>query len=433
MVVSEPIAIDVGRLPEIVRQGISPDTPSERRLLLARAMVPLSPEDLVPALAVLATDRSEIVSTAARSTLDSMPWGVLEHGIKQAADPGVLDFMAREVPRDGVTFLVATHSGTSDETIVHLASRSRGEVLEVIARNQMRQQRCPRIIEALYYNPETRMGTVSMVLESAVRLGIDLSHIPGYAEIVTSIFGADAVGRVTASAPAGEAVPPPDLVPPTDAAASGSGVFPAGSGADGMDDLAAELNRAMADAGLQAPGGEAPEGSGLDDDSFSTLLLAAMTTGEEIEKDEDLSKENPALWTKLNSLTVPQKVRLALLGNDFIRTMLIRDPRRVVYMSVMKSPKLTDRDIIGFSKNRALNDEIVRMIATNRDWTKIYQVKQALVANPKCPPVMAMQFLRALTIRDLKHISTSHDVPGYVARQAKQICQAREAGKRQAD
>lgn len=415
MLIPEPIPIDLERLPDHVRQLVSTSTPPEKRLLAARAVVPMPPEELIPALAVLASDPSEPVAKAARTTLETMPFGVLEHGIRQASDPGVLDFLAREVKREGVDVAIASNPNTPDDTFVYLAARSSGDVLEVIANNQQRQMRCPSIIEALYYNPETRMGTISSVLENAVRLGIDLSHIPGYSEIVASIFGEQAAQKVVPKEP--QEMPPPEVPEVTLEAPAG------------MDDLSAELEKALKEAGLETTSvSETSSEEGIDDESFALLLMAATTDDEEGSK----RKENPALWTKINSLSVPQKVRLALLGNDFVRSMLIRDPRRVVYMSVMKSPRLTERDIISYSKNKALHDEIIRMIALNREWTKIYSVKHNLATNPKCPPILAMQFLRSLTTKDLKQISISREVPGYIARQAKNILSARETGKREA-
>jgi len=51
-----PIPVDVERLAEVARQGLAPDSPIERRLLLARAVIPLSPVELVGSLAALVSD-----------------------------------------------------------------------------------------------------------------------------------------------------------------------------------------------------------------------------------------------------------------------------------------------------------------------------------------------------------------------------------------
>ena len=247
------------------------------------------------------------------------------------------------------------------------------------------------------------MGTVSNVLEQAVRMGIDLSHLPGYQQIVASILGEEA------AKPKAPALPPdaPKPQPPSD------------------------VEGAMLDAlsqGVPSADGASLEGA-LDDDSFSMVLMAAAWDEGKDEEPED-ETENQAIWSKVAKMTVPQKVRLALLGNDTVRSLLIRDTRRIVYLSVLNSPRTSDKEVILYARDRALNDEIIRTIAANRDWTKLYPVRFALVSNPKCPPVLAMQFVRSLNAKDIKHLSSSHEVPGYIARQAKQIMQAREAGNR---
>jgi hypothetical protein len=173
------------------------------------------------------------------------------------------------------------------------------------------------------------------------------------------------------------------------------------------------------------------EGQVFDDAGFAMLLEAASWEEgkEDEEEDERADAKRKAVYAQVQKLSIPEKVRMALLGNEFARSVLIKDSRRVVYMAVLKSPALSEKEIIAFAKDKALNEEIVRNIATNRDWTKLYAVRHALVQNPKCPPAIAQNFLKTLTPKDLKLLSLSHDVPGYIAKQAKQLLQARETGQ----
>ena len=423
MKVPGPIPVSLSSLSPIVQQGASPDQPPERRMLLARAALPLPPEDLVAALAFLSTDRSAAVAAVALASLEGLPFGVLQAGLEGATDPGVLDAVARALLRlEGVATRIALCDTTADDTLVFLAAKATGHVLDQLAANQMRYQRCPAIVEALYYNPAMRQGAIATVLENAIRMGLDLSRIPGYEEIVASIFGPEAVKRVqpASDAPVEPAVPGQAAPPPEPVAVPGL-------------DIASALDAAMLDAGLvvDAPPQPVDDTTGqpgaMDEDSFVALLAKAA---EEKPAEAEQKDEGGALWTKIGKMTIPQKVRLALLGNDSARAMLIHDSRRVVYMSVLKSPSLADKEIINFAKDRSLTDEVIRTIASNRDWTKLYPVRFGLCANPKCPPTMAMQFIRTLNSKDLKHMASSHDIPGYVARQAKQISHAREVGSK---
>ena len=69
--------------------------------------------------------------------------------------------------------------------------------------------------------------------------------------------------------------------------------------------------------------------------------------------------------------------------------------------------------------SRAVCDEVLRLISINRQWTRRYQVKLALVTNPRCPQVTAMQLVNHLHEKDLLTIMKSKDVPGAIAGHAR--------------
>lgn len=406
MVKIDPVAIDPKTLPDVAQEALKPDAPPEQRLLLARAVVPLGPPELVSTVTYLLDDASDTVSNSAKETLAGLPWGVLSSGISEIEDPGVLDRLARERDaREEILPQVMSNNHLAGPTIAYVAAKGKGAVLEQIARNQVMMERYPEIIEALYYNPETRMGTVSTIMEHAVRAGIDLSHIPGYKEIVESIFGDKTKEEPTE---AEEEVPPAEEAPLSEEELS-------------------EFDEALEDAVAPEVAAEDLEGF-LDDEAFAMVLQAAAWE-EGPEEDEEEEEDKSALWSRVGKMNIVQKVRLALLGNDFIRSLLIRDSRRVVFMAVLKSPKTSEKEVIAYAKDRALDDEIIRTISKNRDWTKLYAVRFSLVQNPKTAPAVAMNFMKTLNPRDIRNLSHSHDVPGYVVRAAKRYLRQREEGR----
>ena len=120
-------------------------------------------------------------------------------------------------------------------------------------------------------------------------------------------------------------------------------------------------------------------------------------------------------------MSVFQKIKLARVGNKEARGLLIRDRNKVVSTSVLASPKLTDTEVVGFSQSRGLSDDILRIIARNREWTKNYKVKHALATNPKCPQPVAIRFLAYLQDKDLRRIMKSRDVSAAIATQARRL------------
>ena len=54
---------------------------------------------------------------------------------------------------------------------------------------------------------------------------------------------------------------------------------------------------------------------------------------------------------------------------------------------------------------------MLRIIYSNREWTKKYPVKLALVKNPKMPLAIAMKFLSTLRESELKDLARNKNVP----------------------
>ena len=125
------------------------------------------------------------------------------------------------------------------------------------------------------------------------------------------------------------------------------------------------------------------------------------------------------------TLTVPMKIRLATLGDAFERAKRIRDPVRMVAMAAIKSPGVTDMEAARYAGNQALAEDVIRYIAANRNWTKIYGVKVALCRNPKAPIAETARFLPFLRPKDLVNLSKSKSVPSAVAAQARKLIAAR--------
>jgi hypothetical protein len=120
-------------------------------------------------------------------------------------------------------------------------------------------------------------------------------------------------------------------------------------------------------------------------------------------------------------MSVMQKIKLARNGGKEARSLLIRDRNKIVSNSVMASPKITESEIVTVAQSRGVGDDILRLIARNRDWTKNYKVKHALATHPKSPQTVAVKFLNYLTDKDLRSIMKSRDVPTAISTHARRI------------
>jgi hypothetical protein len=82
---------------------------------------------------------------------------------------------------------------------------------------------------------------------------------------------------------------------------------------------------------------------------------------------------------------------------------------------------MTLQEVAMIAKARNVSDEVLRVIARNREWTRDYQVKCGLATNPKSPLTEAMKFVNYLQDRELKNLMRSKDVPTAIATHARRI------------
>jgi hypothetical protein len=111
----------------------------------------------------------------------------------------------------------------------------------------------------------------------------------------------------------------------------------------------------------------------------------------------------------LSSLSVLDRMKLAMKGTREQRSVLVRDSNKLVSAAVMSSPKLNEAEIEAFTKMGNVSEDVMRIIGTNRSWTKNYGIILGLCKHPKTPPAIAMSFVQRLNEKDLKAISTDRN------------------------
>jgi hypothetical protein len=113
---------------------------------------------------------------------------------------------------------------------------------------------------------------------------------------------------------------------------------------------------------------------------------------------------------RLAMMNVSERMRAAMKGTKEERAILIRDPNKLVSVSVLSSPKLSESEVEQFSKMASISEEVLRIIGMNRGWTKNYGVIAGLAKNPKTPLAVAMRCVQRLTERDLKLIVLDRNI-----------------------
>ncbi|HEY0477802.1 MAG TPA: hypothetical protein VGD37_09770 [Kofleriaceae bacterium] len=350
--------------------------PGPGRAMAARGLMPLAPADQVAVLYQLSLDAESSLALSARGTAAGLPERLLAGTLASpATDARVLDFFAQLIADKPAVFdAIALNPAVADQTIATLASRAGSREVDQLAQNEQRLLRHPEIIAAMYMNRRARMSTIDRVVELAVRNNVRVPGLAAWDEVARALTG----------------------MPPVPVASSDA------------DALFAAL-----------------AASAVRDDSV-------LTTGD---TDQALPEDDPpaaaldahAAEDDERRLTIPMKIRLATLGDAFERGKRIRDPVRMVAMAAIKAPGVTDIEAARYAGNQALAEDVIRYIAANRNWTKVYSVKVSLCRNPKAPISETTRFLPFLRAKDLQNLAKSKSVPSAVAAQARKLVAARGA------
>ena len=93
-------------------------------------------------------------------------------------------------------------------------------------------------------------------------------------------------------------------------------------------------------------------------DDFSWDLTEERSEGETRSESEE-EEQRVSLEQKLRDMPVGKKIKLAYMGNQEARKILVRDPNKIVAAAVVKSGRLTPNEVASFAGNKNLHDEVV--------------------------------------------------------------------------
>lgn len=419
----EEFRIEKANLSPTAQTYLEPDTPANVKLLIARGTVPLPPRELVILQYHFQQDPDAEVRAESTQSLASVPANILRTIVGSDIPPAILDFFGHRLPgnRELLETLIINRR-TPDETVAFLAASEKDEyILEMIANNQERVVRHALIAREIFQN----------------------RHVPRTIKERLKGFL-----KTTFPVPGGEAGEKPPAIEPAQPAREEPGT----GGEPTVPDLATppaemiDLEEKIAPPPLtpETAPPPVPVPPGPTPDHKTQVVEVEGEWNDMVELAEEIHKiklpqelmeegqremneeERKSLSTQLLVMTVSEKIKLALLGNKEARVLLIRDSNKMVSAAVVKSPKLQDDEIVKIAQMRNVADEVLRIVAANKEWTKNYTVKKALVENPKTPVQSSFRFLSLLREADIKSIARSKNVPSAVSAQARRLVQQKE-------
>lgn len=374
-------------------------------------MLPLGAEDMLDALRMLASDEDEEVRGAATGTLKSYDMGRLRPVIENPEAPAtVIGFLAtwKWLPRDLYQPLIF-HNNMPDEALREMAATSElGEVLELVALKQQSLIRAPEIIEAILQNPRRT--------PEAERRAREVRE-----EFFDKEYGAGVVAGEHRAQTVVEEPPEPAAEPVVV-----------------LDDLSQFIEPDLVDTGdilyeqfLEGYGileKDLPPDDIAESADFDIASFFANEAFEDVDEDRAMFEERVSVLARIARMSVKDRIRFALKGTREVRMILIRDPNRPVCAAVMQNPRITDQEVESISALRSVNEEVLRIIGTQRAWTRSYSVIHNLVRNPKTPVGLSLNFLNRLQARDLRALGQNKNIPEVVRTMAGRLHVKRQHG-----
>jgi hypothetical protein len=345
-----------------IRAGL---VPRAVRLFAAQGLLPVSREDLIRVLVLLAAESDAEIAESARATLGTF---TVEHlvTVMQLPDlePLEVDLLARAAPSERLLGEVVRHPRTSNETLRWLAATASPRTLDAIVTNQTRMLGCLELLQDLRGNPQVTQDILRRAHE----------------------FEEEFLEKAALWASTSEPEPEVPEAPSIE-----------------------EALAALKAIGMNVPAVEAAQ-----------LALAEL-------EDEEVA-DSKDVFIRLSRANTYQRIMRALKGTREERLILVRDRNVLIVRAVMMSPKLTDSEVEKIAGMRSASEEALRMIGTQRRWLRRYGTLKALAFNPKTPIGIALQVLRRLTHKDLGMMARDKGVSEAVRRVARDTWSRRVGG-----
>jgi len=385
----------------VVKAVIEGTAPRPARLAAARGILPLPHGDLLEVLVAFADSGDAELSEFARRTLATQDNALLLETVRSATvAETVLSYFAKtsDAAKE-IHESVIAHAKTPTSTIVQFALTTKSsDLLDVISLNQQMLIETPAIIDAIVQNPYRSSEAERRANETKLEF---FEKERGQQQIANEL-------RAQGKEAAAEFVEQAEFIDPEDADFWAEHIEVPDSETDDSW-LGLEFIEELYE--------ETPE---------ERQAIVNKIIGElRFENNNDLPNERISILNKILSMGMKDRVRLAMKGDRESRNILIRDPNRIVAQAVVSNPRLTEQEVEKIAGMRTVTEDILRQLASNRQWSKNYQVVHALAKNPRTPIANVLNILSRLQLRDLAALSKNRNVSDAVRRQALRLSQAR--------
>ncbi len=360
------------KIEKLILEG---EAPPHIKMAAAKGALPFSPLSLLHLRVFLMTDRDRSVQSEAAKGLQSIPEDRLLKMLKSRnCHSAVLSFYAAQGEQN-IKYLdsIVQNPSVPDDLMAAIAQKAPAEILDLIMMNEQRLIFSPSILEALEKNALLQEHMKSKIIELREKF------LSG--EMKAEYLNSDAANFLKAEEP-----------------------------------------KSTVEEGLDPSAGKLLEEEEASIDIEESFKESYIIEGDELESGPE---EIKATYRKILVMPMPDKILTALRGAKSERAILIRDSNRIISLTVLKNPKISEQEIESFSSMKHLDDEVLREIGRTREWTKHYSICFNLVRNPKTPPAISTTLIHRMTNADLKQLQTDKNVPELIRTMARKTFSTR--------
>jgi len=357
-------------------------------------------------VALTGNEDAEIAEAAAETLQAENPDDLLIAAKTDSTAPAVLAYLATQpINNREIHEALILNSNTPDKAMASLAALTAdGSLLELIALNQQRLIRSSELIEAILGNASRTAEAERKALETRKEF---FEKERGARQIAEEL-------RARGKTAAAEFFETAELTTP--------------SGTLSIEDawiIAQHIE--VSDADIDDAWLPAERYDELLTETADEILanVQRVIESEKLEGSGEISTERISLIRRIMFMSTRDRMKLAMKGDREARSILIRDSNKLVSSGVINNPRITDHEVENISAMRTVSDEVLRLIALNRNWARSYSIIHNLARNPRTPIPTVVTILPRIRTKDLLALTQNRNISETVRRQALRLSQVR--------
>lgn len=163
-------------------------------------------------------------------------------------------------------------------------------------------------------------------------------------------------------------------------------------------------------------------------DKAAAKAAAEAEKGPPIDPELLPEEQKKSLFARVSTMSVMERIKLAYGGTREERLFLVRDRNRLVSQAVLKSPKTNEAEAETIANMKNVSEDVLRVVASRRDWMKKYTIMLSIVRNPRSPLEATIPIVNRLMHKDQKSLAGDRNVPEQVRVFARRAVARRDAG-----